>query len=217
MYTCLIHICIHVSLNRSLSAEPAREAPRYYIHIYIYVYTLYSCTYISIGIPGRRVGRGDARGSARDARACASSFQLCNWARWLGQASPLMRPPPRRVRPMGRLVGIPRKKIILMHSWCDLSSDRFMSSSSSSYNSLTTTHTTLPYNIILLQPLIQLPYKHSLTSIHTTPSQALIQLSTRLQPFIQLCLTSTITHDPASRLWLLALVAGREVWKSSSG
>ena len=32
-----------------------------------------------------------------------------------------------------------------MHTWCDLSSDRFISSSSSSYNSLTTIHTTLPY------------------------------------------------------------------------
>ena len=35
---------------------------------------------------------------------------------------------------------------IIMHTWCDLSSDRFISSSSNSYNSLTTTQTTLPYN-----------------------------------------------------------------------
>ena len=73
-----------------------------------------------------------------------------------------------------------------MHTWCDLSSDRFISSSSSSYNSLTalitdisaTTHTTP------LQAIIQLPYKHSynsLTTTHTTlPYNSLTTIHTTL-------------------------------------
>ena len=85
---------------------------------------------------------------------------------------------------------------------CDLSSDRFISSSPRSYNSLTTTHTPLPFIHTLTRSYnslttthTPLPFNHTLTTLlqhsFTLPYNSLIP--TLLPPLIHLSLSTTPT------------------------